>query len=316
MLMHKPKFVVFEGPERAGKSFMTGYLSSRKPFEIFRVVSQDDRIERHDYKAKLQILDRMKDVALDKIHILDRFILTDLVYDKVVRNAPVDEFALVARRFVAENDVLVVKLKGERVKRDYVDDKIELSRAQFNRVVDAYDGVSLQGCVNWYRKIVYDSKVSETAALLTLDDIEFAFALKQMLVQEYYADDLWKFFVACICLNNAQGYRARKVVPEIFWHFDNPRSMLAKPYNLMEMLRPLGMQNNRAQALLRFTDSWLKEDVSFDEQFIDEDVPKFYGVGKYALDSHRLFIRKDYDLGHYAEPIDKELRKILEEKNR
>lgn len=119
-----------------------------------------------------------------------------------------------------------------------------------------------------------------------------------LLLQERYRDEPWKLLVACILLNQTTGKQVRDMIIGLFERYPTPRKMaLANLYELKRLLRPLGLQNRRANALRLFSRGFFSGRLYAD----------CYGIGQYAIDSHRIFV--EGDLG--VRPFDKVLKKYL-----
>lgn len=319
MTQNKIRIVIFEGAEKVGKTYMTNLLTSTLPrAQFLSIISPEDKIQKHGVEEKKQLIeDYFRTADPDKIHVIDRWILTDLIYNPVTSGDSVVGLRALMKKFSQEFDVLCVKLDRPNTKVDYEDSKIKLDAKTLNCIIHTYRYEKFDGCINWSRTLVdADGKMDFSKALDLLHDIAFAFEIQKSnlnrveLLQEHYASDFWKFGVSCICLNNTTGYRARRIVPEVFHHLPNPRSFLNLPFNLSDMVKPLGMQNIRTKMLLQFTE----DVINSGEYGLYEncELPQFHGVGKYFRDSHRLFIRKINDVSQYNQPLDKELATVLQ----
>ena len=121
-----------------------------------------------------------------------------------------------------------------------------------------------------------------------------------MLLQEQYRNDEFKLLIACILLNQTNGKEVRKYIYNFFDNWPTPDACLAANIDsLRDAIRPLGFQNKRTLTILRFCREYLAGDYS--------DIRQLYGIGKYAYDSHEIFVK-----GNLAvEPTDKELLKYL-----
>lgn len=114
------------------------------------------------------------------------------------------------------------------------------------------------------------------------------------LLQHEYAHDPWKMIVVCILLNQTTNTQVRPVLPELFKRYPNAMVMSgANTTQLADLIRPLGLQNRRAETLVKFSKAYVK----------GHPIEKCFGVGKYAYDSYKLFVLRDLDV----EPTDKEL---------
>lgn len=117
------------------------------------------------------------------------------------------------------------------------------------------------------------------------------------LLQEELCHDPWKMFVACILLNRTSHKQVRPVIWSIFETYQSAHALASADHaTLSAMLRPLGLQNRRAQTLIRFSADYARSGTS--------DVGALHGVGRYALDSHAMFVEGDVAT---CEPTDKKL---------
>lgn len=117
------------------------------------------------------------------------------------------------------------------------------------------------------------------------------------LIQEKYRSDSYKLFVCCMCLNLTNIKQVRPVVEELFKKYPDAAAMAkADQAELVEIVRTLGFYNRRSAGLIKmakaFISGWSRAD----------ELP---GIGKYAADSHRMFVEGMLDV----EPQDKELKK-------
>lgn len=121
-----------------------------------------------------------------------------------------------------------------------------------------------------------------------------------MLLQEEFQDNPWKMLVACILLNQTNRVQVKQVIYDLFDAYPTPEALArANPSEVREIIRSLGLQNNRSRTLIWFSEDWADPDIL--------TVDDCYGCGKYATDSYRIFIEGNLN----ADPDDKELRKYL-----
>lgn len=132
------------------------------------------------------------------------------------------------------------------------------------------------------------------------------------LMQEEFRNDPWKLLVACICLNMCSAKVARPLWEKVFeiwpsWPWLLATSRESAMALLVEILRPLGFQNRRAERIVRMT-----EDLSYQYHELKRDRMQIeplelYGCGKYAADSYNMFVK-----GILVEDVkDKELRNYV-----
>lgn len=118
------------------------------------------------------------------------------------------------------------------------------------------------------------------------------------LVQEKYRCEPWKMLVGCVLLNQTGHVQARPVLERLFARWPTPEAMAsADPSELAGVLRPCGLQNRRASALIRLSASYGRVPVA-----------DLHGIGRYALDSWSLFQLSEVPV---AGVTDKELRRYV-----
>lgn len=105
------------------------------------------------------------------------------------------------------------------------------------------------------------------------------------LVQEMYYPDGFKCLVCCMLLNKCRGETVRAVLDPLFGKFPDASTMsTAEEADLAAILKPLGLQNQRAKRLVQFA-------KAFDAGF--QDVRELPGVGNYAADFWRIFFLEE-----------------------
>ena len=123
------------------------------------------------------------------------------------------------------------------------------------------------------------------------------------LLQEIYQSDDWKMLVCCMLLNQTNRKQVDTVRDMLFATYPTAKDMAkARKEILVEILRPLGLYNRRANSLIKMSEGYVKG-LPADE---------LYGIGQYALDSWEIFQCGNYDI----KPTDKVLQEYLRvEKN-
>ncbi|KAK6176570.1 hypothetical protein SNE40_014831 [Patella caerulea] len=102
------------------------------------------------------------------------------------------------------------------------------------------------------------------------------------LIQESLFHDSWKLLVATIFLNRTTG----KAAIPLLWKFFNrwPTAATAKdadPEKIAKLMQPLGLQDKRAETIIKFSDEYLSKDWLYPQEL--------HGIGKYGNDSYRIF---------------------------
>ena len=101
------------------------------------------------------------------------------------------------------------------------------------------------------------------------------------LLQEIYQDNGWKMLVCCMLVNVTNRKQVDIVRNELFTKYPTPEDMMkAEHSELVEIIRPLGLYNTRAERLIKMSEGYVN---GFN------DVTELYGIGQYAKDSWEIF---------------------------
>jgi len=139
----KTKFIVFDGPDDSGKSTLLRDLARdlwphAKEIKFPKTLPSGTLL-RMNTERDFEILFTMFEL-LDpaKTYLLDRFVVSNLVYDKILR----DENAAVSRyyhqEFKRRFEVLEIFVTRPPVTSNFVDDRISLTAEQFNACIAEY----------------------------------------------------------------------------------------------------------------------------------------------------------------------------------
>ena len=119
------------------------------------------------------------------------------------------------------------------------------------------------------------------------------------LLQEIYKDDGWKMLVCCMLVNLTNRKQVDTVRDKLFFKYPTPKDMMkAKHSDLVDIIKPLGLYNTRADRLIKMSKGYVKGFKSVDE---------LYGIGQYAKDSWEIFQNKNNNI----KPTDKVLQEYL-----
>ena len=119
------------------------------------------------------------------------------------------------------------------------------------------------------------------------------------LLQEIYQDDGWKMLVCCMLVNLTNRIQVDTVRDKLFNVYPTPQDMMrAKHSDLVDIIKPLGLYNTRADRLIKMSEGYVKGFKSVDE---------LYGIGQYAKDSWDIFQNKNNNV----KPTDKVLQEYL-----
>jgi len=119
------------------------------------------------------------------------------------------------------------------------------------------------------------------------------------LIQEELRSDPWKMLIACILLNRTKIRQVRPAFHDIIEKWPSPERLAAADHDeVRDVIRPLGFHNRRTQTLIEMSTQWASG---------ERDPRALKGVGRYALDSWRIFVEGECDV----EVTDKELAKYV-----
>jgi len=119
------------------------------------------------------------------------------------------------------------------------------------------------------------------------------------LLQEVYLNDPWKMLVCCMLLNLTNRKQVDTIREELFTKYPTPKDMMmAEHSDLVDIIKPLGLYNTRAQRLIKMSEGYVNGFKSVDE---------LYGVGQYAKDSWEIFQNNNLNV----KPTDKVLQEYL-----
>jgi methyl-CpG-binding domain protein 4 len=119
------------------------------------------------------------------------------------------------------------------------------------------------------------------------------------LLQEVYLNDPWKMLVCCMLLNLTNRKQVDTIREELFTKYPTPKDMMmAEHSDLVDIIKPLGLYNTRAERLIKMSEGYVNGFKSVDE---------LYGVGQYAKDSWEIFQNNNLNV----KPNDKVLQEYL-----
>ncbi|XP_041348410.1 uncharacterized protein LOC121367991 isoform X2 [Gigantopelta aegis] len=102
------------------------------------------------------------------------------------------------------------------------------------------------------------------------------------LIQECLFHDSWKLLVATIFLNRTTGKAAIPLLWKFFNRWNTPEAARnASPEAIARLMQPLGLQEKRAETIIKFSDEYLTKDWKYPIEL--------HGIGKYGNDSYRIF---------------------------
>ena len=105
--------------------------------------------------------------------------------------------------------------------------------------------------------------------------------------------------VCCMLVNLTNRKQVDTIRDKLFSRYPTPKDMMrAKHTDLVDIIKPLGLYNTRADRLIKMSEGYVKGFKSVDE---------LYGIGQYAKDSWEIFQNKNNNI----KPTDKVLQEYL-----
>jgi methyl-CpG-binding domain protein 4 len=131
------------------------------------------------------------------------------------------------------------------------------------------------------------------------------------LLQEFYAHDPWQLLVACVLMSRVSSWNTKHTaISGFFANWPTPSAVLdAEPGNLLPVMKPLGLFENRLRSLIAVSEKFLSMpvfDVGLDKE------RKIYGIGEFGYSSYLIFCRYGTEGGGAeAQPSDKTLQGLV-----
>ena len=117
--------------------------------------------------------------------------------------------------------------------------------------------------------------------------------------QEEYRDDPWKMLMVCFMLNQTHHRQVDEVREHFFNKYNTAQRLIeGNDEEIIRLIKPLGFYNKRLKAWKEFAYQWLELVEQYKNPiYIPADkLIGLKGVGKYALDSWRIFQCFDYEV--------------------
>ena len=139
----KTKFIVFDGMDNCGKSTMIADLARDlwphcKEIKFKKTLPSGDLLRivaEKDFELLFSMFDLL---PRGTTFLMDRFMVSNLVYDKVLRGLDTSVSREYYKEFKERFDVKEIFVTRPRIKKDFIDDRIKLTRDQFNAGLDEY----------------------------------------------------------------------------------------------------------------------------------------------------------------------------------
>lgn len=141
----RTKFLIFDGVDEVGKSTFIETLKmnpevSGKVVELnFPKLLPSGKLLRINDEKSFELLFSVFDYLDPQFtYILDRFITSNLVYDKVLRDEDVTSSLYYWNQFLTRFNVQQYIFTRPPIDHDFVDDKIKMSKDKFNGCIEEY----------------------------------------------------------------------------------------------------------------------------------------------------------------------------------
>jgi thymidylate kinase len=163
------KFIVLEGPDNVGKSTLVRKISQTYKAKAlnFQKTLPSGALLRMNTEKDFSILHTLfQYLDPEYVYILDRFVVSNLVYDKVLRGEDVSESEVFYKQFVADFQVHEIFLTRPHVQADFIDDRIRMTKDQFNAVIDEYEKYSNGTAKDLLFRNLLDEPVAEKPEIM------------------------------------------------------------------------------------------------------------------------------------------------------
>jgi len=109
--------------------------------------------------------------------------------------------------------------------------------------------------------------------------------------------------VCCMLVNLTNRKQVDTIRDKLFSRYPTPKDMMrAKHTDLVDIIKPLGLYNTRADRLIKMSEGYVNGFKSVDE---------LYGIGQYAKDSWDIFQNNNLNV----KPTDKVLQEYLRQES-
>lgn len=114
--------------------------------------------------------------------------------------------------------------------------------------------------------------------------------------QEEYREDPWKMLLVCFMLNQTSHKQVDQVRHGFFDRFPTPEALVAaEESEIASMIKSLGFYNRRAKSWKEFSKQWIEAVEKYGASVPLSVLEDMKGVGRYALDSWKVFQLFQYD---------------------
>ncbi len=135
-------FVVIEGPDGCGKSTLIDLICSQPLFKQIKypkTMPRSGKLTRFNDERSFELMFTLFEMLDDNyVYVLDRFMVSNLVYDVILRNEDPAVSQYYLNEFRNRFNVLEIYLTRNYLSQDFSDDRISMTSTQFNLIIDEY----------------------------------------------------------------------------------------------------------------------------------------------------------------------------------
>ena len=109
----------------------------------------------------------------------------------------------------------------------------------------------------------------------------------------------WAMLVGCILLNRTTGLQVERIVWDVFDRWPTPTKLAKADTDLEDLIRPLGLWRRRAENLRSFSAWWVRCGWNRKKRWLPATGSRLLeapGLGRYAVDSYRIFVLGETDV--------------------
>lgn len=162
LLVNKIRFVVVEGPDGAGKSTLIDSLAGiigLQQIEFPKTLPSGALLRINTEKDFELLFATFEHLDRRFTYLIDRFMLSNIVYDSILRNEDVSLSEKYRKIFADRFDVLEIVLTRDHIGMAFEDDRIKMPAAAFNDIVDYYEKLAVS------HKIVSRNRANEVVSV-------------------------------------------------------------------------------------------------------------------------------------------------------
>lgn len=138
----KTKFIVVDGIDGAGKSTLIEDIK-KLSWNIVQIeypkTMPSGKLTRFNDERSFELMFTLFELLdKNKIYLLDRFMVSNLVYDVILRGEDPSVSKYYLEEFKKRFDVMEIYLTRNQLGMDFEDDRIKMTSQQFNQLIEEY----------------------------------------------------------------------------------------------------------------------------------------------------------------------------------